>query len=287
MCCADLQMVGTQGGYQVSRAAPSQSDETHFSDVLQPAASALNGSHMVRSSRQALGRALRSVSGHWRQRHMQTQPATKPAGAHHAVLTVEGVPAPTPRHRGSRGWLAWVHPSKPSALKGELLTANGVGGSDIAMKSPFEVERGPSFAGTGSAAPSVMGSSAVDVEAGAMGDTSEEFVINPRLTLVFRDVWVADIPIEESLAHKAKRRVLGLCRKPCPEASELSYIHGSSGSSSRKCVSRQEEMYAKLEEAAASSAFFIVPGVSSRFPHSQLHAIMGPSGCGEYGGGLE
>lgn len=275
-------MVGTQGGYQVSRAA-SQPDKPHFRDVLQPAATAFKGATMVRSSRQAIGRALRNVSGHWRQRHVDTQPPAKPAGTNHAVLTVEGVPAPTPRHRGSRGWLAWVHPGKPSAASnGELPTVGGMGAQDIAMKSPFEVARVPSFAGTGSAAPSVM---AVDGQADVDADPTEEFVINPRLTLVFRDVWVADIPIEESLAHKAKRRVLGLCRKECPEAAELSYVHGSgvSGSSGRRCRSRQEEMYAKLEEAAASGAFFIVPGVSSRFPHSQLHAIMGPSGCGECG----
>ena len=38
---------------------------------------------------------------------------------------------------------------------------------------------------------------------------------------------------------------------------------------------------ARLDAAAAAGAYFIVPGVSSRFDHSQLHAIMGPSGCGK------
>jgi hypothetical protein len=159
---------------------------------------------------------------------------------------------------------------------------------DVAMKSPFEVAGVPSIAGTGSAAPSVMAASTVDGQAGGDGDGAEEFVINPRLTLVFRDVWVADIPIAESLAHKARRRALGLCQKDCPQGSDFSYIDSGTvdcSSSSSRFGSRQEEMYAKLEAAAASGAFFIVPGVSSRFPHSQLHAIMGPSGCGECGEG--
>lgn len=201
------------------------------------------------------------------------------------MLTVEGVPGPTPGHGGSGGWLAWVRPGRPSAPIGEQ-TASGMGVQDVGKnKAPIEVAQVQGMSGTGSAAPSVVAASTVDGQTDeSSGDTTEEFVINPRLTLVFRDVWVADIAIGESLVHKAKRRVRGLCRKECPEASDLRCSNGSMvNGSSRPSGSRQDEMYAKLEAAAALGAYFIVPGVSSRFPHSQLHAIMGPSGCGECG----
>jgi ABC-type glutathione transport system ATPase component len=120
---------------------------------------------------------------------------------------------------------------------------------------------------------------------------SGEYVINPRLTLVFRDVWVADRPIDEGLLRKAQRRLQGLCCSSASsyDASTSHTSHWASGDASRVCelsghslsTTKQADIFTKLETAAAAGAHFIVPGVSSRFAHSQLHAIMGPSGCGK------
>jgi hypothetical protein len=149
--------------------------------------------------------------------------------------------------------------------------------TQASMQSPFEVSalvKAPSHSDT--ALPVVA-----PIEAASSDDSSEEYVINPRLTLVFRDVWVADIPIEEGWVRGTKRRLLGLCRKDSSNRdghSSSAHSAQAGSSSSGRNSSAQRETVAKLQAAAAEGAFFIVPGNSSRFTHSQLHAIMGPSG---------
>lgn len=101
-----------------------------------------------------------------------------------------------------------------------------------------------------------------------------EYVINPRLTIVFRDVWVADRSMDKGMAQWLISTAQGLCQ-------------GSRGSTSVDSLEGKEEVHvrsaaeARLDAAAAAGVKFIVPGVSGRFAHSQLHAIMGPSGCGK------
>jgi hypothetical protein len=147
--------------------------------------------------------------------------------------------------------------------------------TQASMQSPFEVSalvKSPSHSDT--ALPVIA-----PVEAASTDDSSEEYVINPRLTLVFRDVWVADIPIEEGWVRGTKRRLLGLCQKDSSNRDgHSSSAHSAQTDSGSSSGSAQRETTAKLEAAAAEGAFFIVPGNSSRFTHSQLHAIMGPSG---------
>ncbi|KAF8061902.1 ABCG21 [Scenedesmus sp. PABB004] len=89
----------------------------------------------------------------------------------------------------------------------------------------------------------------------------------PRLTLVFRDVWVADRPLRGRWLAAAcgLRRAQGVPQLRSP--SETGAWDGAPGPDAAA--------------AEAAGAAFIVPGVSGEFRHSQLHAIMGPSGCGK------
>eukprot|EP00775_Hariotina_reticulata_P007451 gene7451-7661_t len=103
--------------------------------------------------------------------------------------------------------------------------------------------------------------------------TSEggEYQINPRLTLVFRDVWVSDRSMNPSLPKKAFQSLQACCKLPGKQCDVSRGKQGSPWSIAE----------ARLEAAATDGAKFIVPGVGGKFAHSQLHAIMGPSGCGK------
>ncbi|WIA22163.1 hypothetical protein OEZ85_004499 [Tetradesmus obliquus] len=85
-------------------------------------------------------------------------------------------------------------------------------------------------------------------------EADNEYTINPRLTLVFKEVWVSDRGVDRNGFGQWERLAL---------QDELA------------------ELDEQLDAAAAAGAKFIIPGVSGRFAHSQLHAIMGPSGCGK------
>jgi hypothetical protein len=99
--------------------------------------------------------------------------------------------------------------------------------------------------------------------------------ITPQLTLVFQNVFVAEKPLKGSLGSK----LAGLCQRPDKAAAvdgqnqQLQQKKGSAAAAA--AAGSGPDMDAA---AAAVGATFIVPGVSGRFVHSQLHAVMGPSG---------
>jgi hypothetical protein len=99
----------------------------------------------------------------------------------------------------------------------------------------------------------------------------QEYQINPRISLMFRDVWVSDRSMDPSLPRRVFNGLQDCCKLRWKQCEASKGKRGSSWSVAE----------ARLEAAAADGAKFIVPGVSGWFAHSQLHAIMGPSGCGK------
>jgi len=301
-----LQMVGSHGSYQVSRTANSLSEGD--SHGLQQQSTGLQGAQVLRSSRLAFSRAFARLTGLWHKRHQGKDPAIDsapvpvpvPAGkgiGDHAVLTVEGLLDAQHKPAGRFAWLPSRRDQQSHSHNGGLVPPSASRlGNDPSMTSPSQkspLEAVPSatpqyVALSPLTVPVKAGEGGLDSAGGSSGSSSDEpcgdYSINPRLTLVFRDIWVADIPIEEGLVRKTRQRVQGLCAKGHSPGRANSY--GSSGqfdSSGHPACNKAAlaSMYAKLEGAAAAGAHFIVPGVSSCFAHSQLHAIMGPSGCGK------
>lgn len=296
-------MVGSNGSYQLSRTANSLSDED--SHDLQQQSSGSQGAQVLRSSRRALSRALAGLTGLWHKQHEGKDPAIASAPVpvpmpaskgvnDHAVLTVEGLLDAQHKPAGRFAWLRGRRDQQSHNHNGGLVPPSA---KDPSMTSPFQkspLEAVPSatrqyVALSPLTVPIKAGEEGLDSARGSSGSSSDEpcgdYSINPRLTLMFRDVWVADIPIEEGAMRKTRQRVQGLCGKG-HRASSRANSYSSSGpfdSSAHPACNKAAlaNMYAKLEGAAAAGAYFIVPGVSSCFAHSQLHAIMGPSGCGK------
>jgi hypothetical protein len=291
-------MVGQAGHYQMSRTSLSRS---HLDGLLGQSHLSTADSQVTRSGGSVLGRALRGVSAHFRRQ--QSSPASKPApssvsmqdlsngkqrrDSDHAVLTVAAEPAAAGAATANGSPLSkmqWLLGRRDRQLSGDDTSPSGPTASPPSMLSPFQaMHPAPSSADRELSvlAPPYAASEDEGAEA-----VSQDYSINPRLTLVFRDVWVADIPIEEGFVGKGRRKLTRLCRSlcgrgpQCPDSSSSGRSRQQANDSPNCTASVLEEMYAKLEAAAAAGAYFIVPGVSSRFAHSQLHAIMGPSGCG-------
>lgn len=307
-------MVGQAGSYQMSRTALSKPQLDGL--LMQSDSSTAGNGQVTRSGGSVLSRALRGVSSHFR-RQQPTGPSGKAARSSvnmqdlgsgkqqpgdHAVLTVTTAD-PLAGAAAAATANGRPHHSKVHWLLGRRNRPQPSGGQDNAsvpdrsppsMLSPFQATHpvAPSSSGDRAALSVLAPPYAVSTEDGEEEAGSQDYSINPRLTLVFRDVWVADIPIEEGVLGQGRRKLTRLCRRLCRRGGADDQCADSSGSSgghwhrqhaneNPACTaSALEEMYAKLEAAAAAGAYFIVPGVSSRFAHSQLHAIMGPSGCG-------
>jgi hypothetical protein len=288
-------MVENQGSYHMARTSqgpagnaksPAQLDQQQGSYSSTQGGIIRSSRHALQSSKQAVHRAFRAMLSH------SVKPRQQPKGVivtqvtpvgkaapDHAVVTVSQLPTQSNSHpdaatrRGLFGWLGsrqqprqQPHSSTSSEAAFAPLQKASQGGGLLLQRLSE---------GTDDDTDSVSG----------------EYVINPRLTLVFRDVWVADRPIGEGLLRKARRQLQGLCC-PTSDYSDPNSSHTSkwaAGGASKVCelsghslsASKQADIFTKLETAAAAGAHFIVPGVSSRFAHSQLHAIMGPSGCGK------
>lgn len=279
-CCSSLQMVGSHGSYHVARAARPAGEQHSLHMRFSRKASTTSSGHFLQSRTSIFARVLRSASGYHHKHaagplpHNGMAPGSSNQVPDDAVLDVGVLAGEQKPAAGVNGDLQQAK----SNDRTQLANAGSVLTTQASMQSPFEVSalvKAPSHSDT--ALPVIT-----PKEAASADDSNEEYVINPRLTLVFRDVWVADIPIEEGLARKAKRRLVGLCRKDSSTRDDHSSAHGAqagrSSTSGSSSSSAQRETVAKLEAAAAEGAFFIVPGNSSRFTHSQLHAIMGPSG---------
>ncbi|KAF8058431.1 ABCG25 [Scenedesmus sp. PABB004] len=196
------------------------------------------------------------------------------------------------------------------------------------------------------------------------GDEGSQYQVNPRLTLVFSDVWVADRSMQQSALSRAAGRLRGRGGDKAADGGakgadgsakgadggakaaaggaasangsangsgharhhQGSHHHGGHHHAAATTATAataghhrhhghrhhfhlhhrhfhlhlhrrggrhpgapaggvvdaaQRARDAALDAAAAAGAKFIVPGVSGRFAHSSLHAIMGPSGCGK------
>lgn len=301
-----LQMMGSYGSYHVSRTGNSLS-EGH-SHNLQQQSTGLQGAQVLRSSRLALSRVFARLTGLWHKQHQGKDPAIAsapvpvpvPAGkgnGDHAVLTVEGLLDAQHKPAGRFAWLRGRRDQQSHSRNGGFVPPSRSHlGTDPSMMSPSQkspLEAVPSATPQNVAlspltVPVKAGDGGLDSAEGSSGSSTDEpcgdYSINPRLTLVFRDVWVADLPIEEGLVRKIRQQVQGLCGKGHSQGGANSYgFSGQFDSSSHPACNKAAlaNMYAKLEGAAAAGAYFIVPGVSSCFAHSQLHAIMGPSGCGK------
>lgn len=289
-------MVETQGTYSVARTSKGSASDANppaqyeQQDSYNPAQGRMlqSSKHALQSSKQAMHRAFRGVLGYFgkpgqpKGGHITEVSPVGKAAPDHAVVTVKQPPTDSDgrtdvaTRRGVLGWLG---------SKGQ--PRQQPNSSSSSAKAAFEPLQKASQGGKPLLQP-LSGRPDADDDTDSV---SGEYVINPRLTLVFRDVWVADRPVDEGLLRKAKRRLQGLCCAAADsyDASASHTSHWAGNGASQVCelsghslsTTKQADIFTKLETAAAAGAHFIVPGVSSRFAHSQLHAIMGPSGCGK------
>ena len=244
-------MVGSHGDYQLSRSSP-QPHKKHVH--LHAIADTLATTAPLRSSKQAISRVLgwfRGGSGRAASSYelpsAQKAPPAADKDPTHSALSINDYAA-----NGSTK----QHPGQQQQGKDTFLVQDQEGRSS---GNPVPAQSAPS--------------TIVSILGDFQDDSSTAFVINPRLSLVFSDVWVADRSIEPGLSCKV-RKGFGRLR------GTISSLR-SEGSSHIQDEPIDCPVTARLYAAAADGAFFIVPGVSSRFDHSQLHAIMGPSGCGK------
>lgn len=227
-----MQMVGTQGEYHVSRTAGNTEHSSsssshdgshhhkhsHLRNRLQKSAHtlALHTSFILHGGH-ALAQAIRSFTGHHASHHEPSnhgaaagQQAEGAGGSKHAVVTVAAASGGTDssdssptassarqQRGGWRRWLGWWHTS-PSAQQPPLRSKTKEVNTWIAppVFGPMHVK---------------SGASTTLLHDSHHEEADEDYTINPRLTLVFKDVWVADIPIQEGLLHKARRKIERLC----------------------------------------------------------------------------
>jgi hypothetical protein len=273
--CCDHQIVGTYGAYSVSRAAGAPHiTKHHFRHHLQETA------HLAHKPLQRAWRAWQFLT----RRRGGAQPSTKADAADdakgaaaansaggHAVVNIGAVNGGSKQpwglfgHRGSS--------SKATDLPSPA--APGTPSSQDASAHSAKVWTG--LDGAASAKASVMASTVAEEDAG-----EAEYLINPRLALLFSDVWVAGGAISGGLRQRlvctAKRVCCGSGTKTSDDFEEGAVDGKGAAAADVDKAGLQRKQQCNLDAAAAAGAYFIVPGVSSYFAHSQLHAIMGPSG---------
>lgn len=288
------QVVGTYGDYRVSRA-----------ETLTPHGSALQ-EHVHDSTSGLTHGPLRRVWRRLRGGRQGTAAATAAGKASsskgHAAVTIRAVNGeaqqpPDDKHLGGRPL---------QAAGGKQGGTNGLSplglmlhkGKDVADASDA---RGASDSQHGTPAPvSVLSEGSVE---GLFADSSEDvYQINPRLALLFSEVWVADRSIDRCIRRKIIHGIKTMwrngCRRPGSSSDEDGSSEGDAEAGTAKAAAAgsngangstggplkhtaPKDAHCRLSAAASDGAYFIVPGVSGYFPHSQLHAIMGPSGCGK------
>lgn len=257
-------MVGTYGEYQIARTSVAPQPKTHHLHDIYTAATQAP----LKSSKQVISRLLgqifnRPTTSGPKSSHAHLPSISKGATSHkdpdHAVVSFLTAPV----LNGSAKHQHHHH------------DGNGV---DVRATSTADVAGLPAIGKPVVGAPPAPPST-LSVLDGAI-PSNTEFLINPRLSLVFSDVWVADRRIDQGLRTTIRQGFTRL--QHAVRRSNHSQHHKQDSLKVGDIPSDHEDpASARLDAAAAAGAFFIVPGVTSRFAHSQLHAIMGPSGCGK------